>query len=149
MRLARNPSPQYAPLSNAVWCRCKTRLGRHASRGGQENEEKMGRRMGRMPEIKGAPGLYSGFRSFPCLYNFSSLCAQYHITLTLFHYTISFFFPIPRSSISSSNPWKAIFITSLRLARGGLSREASCHTFSRKLWRACIIYMPMATSIAT
>jgi hypothetical protein len=37
---------QHSPLPDAVWCWRETRLGRHASRSGQEDEEKMGRRMG-------------------------------------------------------------------------------------------------------
>lgn len=52
LRLAWDTTTKYTTLSNAVWGRCKTRVGRQAPGGSQAHEEEVGRRLGRVPETQ-------------------------------------------------------------------------------------------------
>lgn len=57
LRLAYNTTTKYTALSNAVWRRCKTGVGRQAPGGRQAHEEEVGRRLGRVPETQGTRGV--------------------------------------------------------------------------------------------
>jgi hypothetical protein len=56
LRLAWTPPSEYTPLPDAVWRWRETRVGWKASRRRQEDEEAMGRRLGRVQKAQGARG---------------------------------------------------------------------------------------------
>lgn len=56
VRLAWDVTAQYTSIPHAMWSWSQTRMGGKAARGRQENEEEMGRRLGRMQKTEGTRG---------------------------------------------------------------------------------------------
>ena len=154
LRLAWNVTPKHTSFADAVWSWRKAWMGRETSCSSQKNEEKMGGRLGWMSEAQGTWGAF-------CSVNFvfaverlilkprvrSSRYAQYPLTQILFLYTTSFFSQIQKNSTLFLNPWKAIYIISLKLAKDVHSQEVFSLPSSVKSYQVWITFMQMATFI--